>query len=456
MSKYKMIAYLPCFLIILSTGLLSACVNKEVANGVEQYELKEEEIKYKGYLSPTQTKIIDVEESKLIVKNGNQVKEGEVLTEMDEKVEKEVQALIEKRKKVEGEIAQLDKNISEIKKGNYSVSPELSSEVEGMQESLHSQDYIVEELELNLEEINYNYKAEKENLNRSLNENNNELTNLKHELETLRANRIEASETEHEAIMTIESEIKSLEQENEEIKENLQTLEQTYKFNEARTKQSLQNSKESKGLYEKKYQNIKSGNTNDPSVKAVILQLEEEKKSKQDSIEELNKTIASYEEESMDVAPFDGQISITSTGQVAIHSNVYQFVFNATERQIEEVQNLKPLHLKYQSEVVGELTYQTMAYNEELSTQGQTPIYKMLYDIKPTSKYKPIYHATAYMVHTSEIHIPQEYVGTDEDNKHFVLINGKKKNVKVEKVEDDYLLIEGAEAGDVIEKVVDG
>jgi hypothetical protein len=105
--------------------------------------------------------------------------------------------------------------------------------------------------------------------------------------------------------------------------------------------------------------------------------------------------------------------------------------------------------------MVGNLTFNSIKYNEEISVKGQAPIYSMFYDINATSDYKPMRSSTAYMVFKQGITIPEEYLGKTE-NKYYVLIGGKKKLVKIEKLNNQYIVIEGAKKGDIIEKVVNG
>jgi DNA repair exonuclease SbcCD ATPase subunit len=432
---------------------LSACINKEEANVVEKYKLKEEEIKYKGYLSPIQTKTFELEVSKLRVSNGDNVAAGDVLTELDQKVKEEINRLTKEKQQTEAELGQIDQKLSDIKKGNYSISSELTSEVETLKESIKSQAIMIQELELNLEETKSNYEMEKNNYNRKLNQNKTDINTLNVKIQKLKSSNQDINLVADE-IATVENEIKLLDRDNKEIEASLASLEQTYKFNETRISQSLQSAKENKATYEGKYNNIVTGNTQDPSVKVIVLQLEEEKNVKQENINEINKTITATQEESLVVAPFDGQI-IIAAGQVVLQGTSYQFVFEATENQVDEVKVLQNLQLQYKAKMVGNLTFNSIKYNEEISVKGQAPIYSMFYDINATSDYKPMRSSTAYMVFKQGITIPEEYLGKTE-NKYYVLIGGKKKLVKIEKLNNQYIVIEGAKKGDIIEKVVNG
>lgn len=453
MSNCKIKVVLPFFIIILTIGLLSACINKEEATVVEKYKLKEEEIKFKGYLSPIQTKTLDLEESKLLVRNGDQVVTGDMLTKIDEKTKAELDEFEKKQQQMEVELGSFDKNISEIKKGHYSISSDLSTEVGTLKESIHSQDYMVQELELNLEEIKFSYETEKSNFNRKLSQNKTDINSLNGRLEKLKSSSQDANLVAEE-VTGISNEIKLLDRECKELEASLAALEQTYKYNESRTRQTLQNTISTKGSYEERYQNILKGNTQDPSVKAAIQQFEEEKKVIQENLNEIKKEMDSLREESLIVAPYDGQI-IVSDGNVVIQGSEYQFLFDATEKQLDEVKQLEGLQLEYKSKIIGKLTYHSSKYNEEISVKGQVPYYSMVFEIDPNSDYKPMRNATAFMVYKKGITIPDEFLGKNKDQ-YYVMINGKQKAVKIEKLDKQYILIEGAKKGDILEKVVNG
>lgn len=451
MSNCKRKVYLPFFIIILTIGILSACINKEEASVVEKYQLKEEEIKFKGYLSPIQTKTLDLEESKLLVKNGDQVVAGDMLTKIDDKTKAELDGLEKKQQQMEVELGSFDKNIAEIKKGHYSISSDLSTEVETLKESIHSQDYVIQELELNLQEIKFSYETEKSNFNRKLTQNKTDINSLNSRLEKLKASSQDANLIAEE-VTGINNEIKLLDRECKELEASLAALEQTYKYNESRTRQTLQNTISTKGSYEEKYQNIIKGNSKDPSVMAALQQFEEERKVIQENLDEIKKEMDTLREESQIAAPFDGQIIVTN-GNVVIQGSKYHFLFDATEKQLDEVKQLDSLQLEYKSKIIGKLTYHSSKYNEEISVNGQVPYYSMVFEIDSTSDYKPMRNATAFMVYKKGITIPDEYLGKNKDN-YYVLIKGKKRNVKVEKLDTQYILIEGAKKGDILEKVV--
>jgi multidrug efflux pump subunit AcrA (membrane-fusion protein) len=452
-SNCKIKVFLPLFIIILTIGPLSACINKEEASVVEKYKLKEEEIKFKGYLSPIQTKTLDLEESKLLVKNGDQVVAGDMLTKIDDKTKAELDGLEKKLQRIEAELGSFDKNISEIKKGNYSISSDLSTEVETLKESIQSQDYVIQELELNLEEIKFSYETEKNNFNRKLSQNKTDINSLNSRLEKLKSSSQDANLIAEE-VTGINNEVKLLDRECKELEASLATLEQTYKYNESRTRQTLQNTISTKGTYEEKYQNILKGNSQDPSVKAAIQQFEEEKKVIQENLDEIKKERDTLREESQIFAPFDGQI-IVSDGNVVIQGSKYQFIFDATEKQMDEVKQLDSLQLEYKSKIIGKLAYHSSKYNEEISVKGQVPYYSMVFEIDSNSDYKPMRNATAFMVYKKGITIPDEYLGKNKEQ-YYVLIKGKQKAVKIEKLDKQYILIDGAKKGDVLEKVVNG
>lgn len=151
------------------------------------------------------------------------------------------------------------------------------------------------------------------------------------------------------------------------------------------------------------------------------------------------------------VAPFDAQVEI-SQGMMTFYSEEMQFIFQASEKQMQSLrQTSDPLYVRV-LDGYGKLTLESILYDVETSVLGENPNYKMTYNIEwYQNPVGLLYGNSGVMLEVGAIKVPKDYV-LEEDGKYYVIKDGDKIEVIVENKVDYWIVHEGVMVDDILQR----
>lgn len=153
-------------------------------------------------------------------------------------------------------------------------------------------------------------------------------------------------------------------------------------------------------------------------------------------------------------APWPGSV-VVRNDEAWFQSRAATFVFLATEAQVEALSQAENLQLRVKSDAVGTLRLASVAFDEEATSNPQSPRYEMRFDVVTDKEFTPRERSTGSLVVTSDrIAIPEDYMGRDDAGS-FVLVGGQRTPVSVVKdAQGQWVLSDDSlRPGDRIEKV---
>lgn len=151
------------------------------------------------------------------------------------------------------------------------------------------------------------------------------------------------------------------------------------------------------------------------------------------------------------VAPFDAQVEI-SHGMMTFYSEELQFVFRASEKQMQSLRQTPETLYVRALEGYGKLTLESVLYDAETSVLGEIPNYKMTYNIEwYQNPIGLLYGNSGVMLESGDIKVPKDCV-FEEDGNYYVIKDGNKVNVVVENKVDYWIVHEGVMVDDILQR----
>lgn len=385
-------------IIIVTVIIISACGKTEEKHK-KTFEIKSSREIYMGKLNPSVVEKIDYNSSlyNLEVKNGDRIKKGDVVLQPNEfKITKDLDdlALQMNIEEIRNKVDDIQSQLNSLKNEDLSAFSDLENELKLMKNEREEVESAIDDLKssINEKKINYYYQRD--------------------ELTGLGDNR------------------------------GLEKLDALYKLSKDRDESKLASMRDKYAILNGKI----DGFFDSRLMKSKISGLE-------DILRDNEHKIQAYSEKKEDIGTQkvyskNAGIVDIKEGYVNIYSEDYLFVLNTNPHNIEKFGlKDKSFTLQYNGCEVGKLSY---AYC--LPSESEN-LYNIYFNIEKKLDVEFFVNSFAYMLGREKVLIPKEFIGKDENDKHYVLRDNKKHFVDVNLIDKEYELVKGLEVGDQIEEV---
>lgn len=495
-------------MLLLALGLpaaLSGC-GQDAEQQPARYQVELISDSYKGYFVSKDIRTLSVDGLAIQKANGDYVRKGDLIADLTDSDQKEVDALKAKLAAYNQKLDALNTRLEKLLSGDSSGNTDIQEELSDISDSIRELKFEMQQNQLDRSDTNLSYQKDIADLDAQIarkEERNQELAQLladaEVQLEALLAEpapeetqtesesaadspadvqnadsdssggesseeessgKAELSEESSEAedpVLLLQTKMESWRTERSENEAELSQLyaDRDYRIRNYGTeidKLSLTDKSNSEALkkYEKLYQQLSTASSSNSTIASLISSFEDSKETYQETLHEITQQIADYENRRI-IAPYDAQLEIQDQS-ATLYSDALQFVFKATERQMEALKAEKNLTVR-KAENIGSLTPDTVMYDSASSELGGTVYFKMIYDVKWDETTERILNGTSGSLYTEgAMLVPDSYIEEDADRQ-YVVIDGQRKEIKAEKTSEGWCVSSGLKEGDMLEQV---
>jgi len=470
-----------CAITLCLVLIICGCQSKENSK-VTSYKVQVVSDGYKGYFRSKIITKFSYDNLDLLYSTGDYIQAGEVIAELKKPQLDELEKLYTKKNLYESKLNEISKRLNELLNGDIQNATEIKDQLDEITETIDNYKYEMQQNNFDVNEANSEYQKDIEDLDREIEKKEIQLTILNESIAEKQANvetliadlekynsddvlditQDEMVENEkyieelYSQINILNDEISTTKNEIVEITEEIEQLNSNKEyrmisFNSTIDKLELndENTKNSLKKYEEIYKQISSADTSNSTIINLLNSMKETKETYEETINSLIQQINDFEKQRI-VSDFAGQIEVLDDVAI-VYSQEVQFIFEATERQMNELTQLDNLTtMKYNK--TGILSPNATIYDSESSELGRTSYFKMIYDIMWDDELQINLNGTTGVMTTPEkIIIPDEYLFTDSNDNYYVVISGKKVRVTANKYNEGWEILDGISEGDLLD-----
>lgn len=449
-SKHKSIIVF-CAISVLIINTVGCSAKKDSDSSLEQYEVTGTEYIYEGYINPTSVESYDLSLYTPTVNSGDFVDVNQVIATKNDDFDSKISSIQKQIDSYEDQISELEAQVSDLENGDFTDEVSLNEEYKELQYSIEEAKRAVSSAQVSKEAIEISYNNNYTQYKNTYDANITKISSLNQQLSSL-LNNVEAADTADaagtdiaEAINDMKAQISTLESENNTILQNIDYLKKTYENDINSANLIVQSAQANLNKLTEQYANYVTGS----SITERLNSKKDELENLSGQVTELNEQLNTYLEESEEILADFAGMAVIDNLQLHLYSINYEFLYVATQSQVELLQQINQAYLSYNNEIVGLLTYSHYQPGEEKGN------YDVIYTIE-TDQEKASFlpYAIADLVYRNDVYIPDNYIDQN-DTGYYVIMDGEITYVDVKLDNGQYLLLEGVSVGDVIDKITE-
>ena len=433
---------------ILAAGvfpaMLSGC-GTELPALSASYHAEAVSDRFKGSFVSESVTTVACEGLRLLKENGDRVKKGNIIAELSDEDIQAVELLKQKRDSCQQKLDKLSRQLEQLASGDGAGCTELRQQLNAAADSVQAMQTQLQESSLARSEAELSYQQDMEEISLGIAKNETRIAELDALLETAYTL---PDETREKQVTLWENERAGCAAELESLDFRRSYRSSNYEQTLARIALTDSSTNAALEKNEQLYRQLAGADPANPTVAALVASADEAKESCQSMLCDLDRQIAQYGEQRI-VAEYDGQLAVNGS-TVTLYSDALQFVFRATEKQMETLSAQPDLRVETGTGS-GTLQNSTVLCENAGADPGGTVYFRMVFDVTWEQQPEQIMNgSTGVLVTPPVILVPEKYLSFT-DGVSYATVNGTKTPVDAEKTAEGWLIRSGIRAGDTLQ-----